>query len=132
MHLLRYIRFGRGAGSLADADKNIEVVFYRTVSGNEPVRDWLKSDVSEADRKRIGTDIKAAEYGWPIGMPVCRPMGDGLHEIRSSLPGKRIARVLFCVEGGRMVLLHGFIKKTPKTPKAELDLAKNRKKEISG
>jgi phage-related protein len=119
-----------GQSWLANADKTIEVVFYQTAAGGEPVRDWLKDDVSDEERKIIGTDIKTAEYGWPIGMPVCRPMGNGLHEVRSSLPGNRIARGLFCVEGGKMILLHGFIKKTRVTPKADLDLAKNREKEI--
>jgi len=94
------------------------------------VRDWLKDDVSEDQRKIIGADIKTVEYVWPIGMPVSRPMGGGLHEVRSNLPGNRIARVLFCVEEGHMILLHGFIKKTRATPKADLDLAKDRKKEI--
>lgn len=115
---------------MADADKTIEVVFYRTPTGDEPVRDWLKHDLSEGDRKIIGADIKTVEYGWPIGMPVCRPMGDGLHEVRSSLAGNRVARVLFCVDDGRMVLLHGFIKKTQRTPNADLALAKDRKRKI--
>jgi phage-related protein len=115
---------------LADDDKTIEARFYQTPAGNEPVRDWLKDDVSDEERRIIGTDIKTVEYGWPIGMPVCRPMGNGLHEVRSSLPGNRIARVLFCAEDRQMILLHGFIKKTRATPKADLDLAKDRKKEI--
>lgn len=115
---------------MPDTDKKIEVVFFQTPAGNEPVRDWLNDDVSDENRKIIGTDIKTVEYGWPIGMPISRPMGDGLHEVRSSLPGNRIARVLFCVEEGQMILLHGFIKKTRATPKADLDLARVRKKEI--
>lgn len=115
---------------MARNDKSVEVVFYQTPAGNEPVRVWLKDEVSDEERRIIGTDIKIVEYGWPIGMPVCRPMGSGLHEVRSSLPGNRIARVLFCVEDGQMILLHGFIKKTRATPKADLDLAKARKKEI--
>lgn len=115
---------------MPETDKTIEVVFYQSASGNEPVRDWLKDSLSKDERKIIGADIKTVEFGWPIGMPVCRPMGDGLHEVRSSLPGNRIARVLFCVEDGRMILLHGFIKKTRATPKAELEVARGRKKEI--
>ena len=101
-----------------------------TPAGNEPVRDWLKDELNENERKIIGADIKTVEYGWPIGMPVCRPMGDGLHEVRSTLPGNRIARVLFCVKDGQMILLHGFIKKTQRTAKSDLDLAKDRKKEM--
>lgn len=115
---------------MSDTNKKIEVVFYQTATGKEPVRDWLKDSISEEERRVIGTDIKTLEYGWPIGMPVCRPMGNGLHEVRSSLPGNRIARVLFCVDGEQMILLHGFIKKTRSTPRADLDLAKKRQKEI--
>ncbi|MBL4537125.1 MAG: type II toxin-antitoxin system RelE/ParE family toxin [Oceanicaulis sp.] len=115
---------------MPDTDKKIEVVFFQSPAGNEPVRDWLKDDVSDEERRIIGADIKTVEYGWPIGMPVCRSMGSGLHEVRSSLPGNRIARVLFCVEDGQMILLHGFIKKTRATPKADLDLAWGRKKDI--
>ena len=47
-------------------------------------------------------------------MPLCRNLGEGLWEVRSSLPSRRIARVLFCLVKGEMVLLHGFIKKTQK------------------
>ena len=83
-----------------------------------------------ADRKTIGADIKTVEFGWPIGMPTCKPMGKGLYEVRSSLTGGRIARVLFCICDSQMVLLHGFIKKTQKTPKQELDLALERKTKV--
>jgi phage-related protein len=80
------------------------------------------------DRKQIGVDIKTVEFGWPIGMPVCRPLGDGLYEVRSSLTQNRIARVLFYIdERGRMVLLHGFVKKTRKTPPADLERARKNK-----
>lgn len=114
---------------MAKPSKKVEAWFYRSSSGAEPVRDWLLSLPAE-DRRAIGYDIATVEYGWPIGMPVCRPMGGGLFEVRSSLPGGRIARVLFCTAQGRLVLLHGFVKKTQATPKADLDLAKARKKEI--
>lgn len=90
----------------------------------------MKDDVSDEERRIIGADIKTVEYGWPVGMPVCRPMGGGLYEVRSGLPGNRIARVLFCIEDGQMILLHGFIKKTRTTLKSDLDLARDRKKEI--
>ncbi|NJM99725.1 MAG: type II toxin-antitoxin system RelE/ParE family toxin [Phormidesmis sp. RL_2_1] len=83
-----------------------------------------------ADRKTIGADIKTVEFGWPIGMPTCRPMGKGLYEVRSSVAGNRIARVLFCIHNGQMVLLHGFIKKSQKTPKQDLDLALDRKNKV--
>jgi len=110
--------------------KKVPAVFYKSSSGKEPVRDWLL-DLSKEDRKAIGADIKTVEFGWPIGMPTCRPMGDGLYEVRTDLEDKRISRVLFCFDGGNMVLLHGFIKKTQKTPKPELELAKKRKKEVN-
>jgi phage-related protein len=107
--------------------KRVPAIFYRTEAGGEPVRDWLKGCSSE-DRKRIGEDIKTVEFGWPIGMPVCRPLGDGIYEVRTSLAQNRIARVLFYIDKkGRMVLLHGFIKKTQKTPDEDLDLARRNK-----
>jgi phage-related protein len=107
--------------------KRVSAVFFRTEAGNEPVRDWLKG-LPEAERKAIGTDIRTAEYGWPIGMPVCRPLGGGLHEVRTDLPGNRTARVVFCIDRRqRMVLLHGFIKKTRRTPADDLDLAAARR-----
>lgn len=93
------------------------------------MRDWLKSFEQE-ERYLIGTDIKLVEFGWPVGMPTCRPMGSGLFEVRTNLPLGRNARVLFCIYEGRMVLLHGFIKKTQTTPKQDLDLAKERKREL--
>jgi phage-related protein len=92
------------------------------------VRDWLKGLPSPEDRKRIGEDIKTVEFGWPIGMPVCRPLGEGICEVRTSLTQNRIARVLFYIDmKGRMVLLHGFIKKTQRTPDEDLDLARSNK-----
>ena len=79
----------------------------------------------------IGEDVASAEYGWPVGMPVCRALGAGLWEIRSSLAGNRVARVMFCVARSRMVLLHGLIKKTQRTPAEDLALARKRMKEIA-
>jgi phage-related protein len=108
--------------------KRIEVIFFRTGAGGEPVREWLRSLSPIEDRKQIGVDIKNVEFGWPIGMPVCRPLGDGLYEVQSSLARNRIARVLFYIDArGRMVLLHGFIKKSQKTPPAEMELARKNK-----
>lgn len=108
--------------------KRIPAVFYCTVNGANPVRDWLMT-LDKHDRFLIGTDIKTVEYGWPVGMPVCRPLGSGLFEIRTTLKD-RIARVIFCFSGGKMVLLHGFIKKNQKTPKSELGTALKRKQNI--
>ena len=92
------------------------------------MRDWLKG-LDEQDRRVIGFDIATVEYGRPIGLPVCRPRGDGLFEVRSNLPGGRIARVLFATAERRLVLLHGFVMKAQKTPKADLELARKRMKE---
>ncbi|MGH9440547.1 MAG: type II toxin-antitoxin system RelE/ParE family toxin [Terriglobia bacterium] len=109
--------------------KRIPVIFFRTAAGGEPVREWLKLLEPVQDRKQIGVDIKTVEFGWPIGMPVCRPLGDGLYEVRSGLTQNRIARVLFYIDvESRMVLLHGFIKKTQKTPPADLELARKNKR----
>ena len=108
--------------------KVIQAVFYRNSTGTEPVHDWLM-EMQAADRKIIGTDIRTVEMGWPIGMPVCRPMGDGLYEVRSNIING-IARVLFCAHDGKMVLLHGFVKKSQKTPDGDLALARKRKKEV--
>ncbi|HWZ43933.1 MAG TPA: type II toxin-antitoxin system RelE/ParE family toxin [Candidatus Saccharimonadales bacterium] len=109
--------------------KRVQVVFYRTEAGGEPVREWLKNLLSREDRKKIGEDIKTVEFGWPVGMPVCRSVGGGIYEVRSNLSQNRIARVFFYFDkNGRMVLLHGFIKKTQKTPEEDLELARRNKK----
>ena len=113
---------------MTDPTKRVQAVFYRSGTGVEPVRNWLKG-LDKEDRFRIGTDIKTVEFGWPIGMPTCRPLKQGLFEVRTNLD-KRIARVLFCVFDGRMVLLHGFIKKARKTPQADMDLALDRKRNL--
>ena len=114
---------------MPDRDKKIQATFYRTARGAEPVREWLLG-LNKQDRQLIGMDIKTVEFGWPIGMPTCRPMGKGLHEVRTNLPGNRIARVLFSVAGRRMFLLHGFIKKSKETQKADLALARDRKRKL--
>ena len=102
----------------------LTVRFYRTQSGNEPVREWLKG-LSKNDRKVIGEDIKTAQYGWPVGMPLIRKLGPRLWEVRSRT-SSGIARVIFTVSGALMVLLHGFIKKSQKTPQDDLDTARQR------
>ena len=115
---------------MSDGEKRVPAFFFSTPGGTEPVREWLKS-LSVDDRKRVGFDIATAEFGWPAGMPVCRSLGGGLYEIRSNLTGGKIGRVIFTIESGAMVLLHGFIKKAQKTPKPDLDLARRRMKEIA-
>jgi len=109
--------------------KQLPAAFYEAANGAEPVRDWLRS-LSDDDCGIIGYDIAILEFGWPVGMPLCRPLGGGLWEVRSSLPGNRSARIIFCVFGGNMVLLHGFVKKTQKTPQADLDLARQRQRSL--
>ena len=113
----------------SDTHRKIPVVFYRTPGGAELVRDWLRA-LDERDRNAIGLDLMRVQFRWPVGMPLCRAMGDGLWEVRTSLPSRRIGRVLFCVVRDRIVVLHGFIKKTQRTPDEELALARKRKKEF--
>ena len=110
-----------------EALKRLPARFYRSASGREPVRDWLKGLLQD-DRRILGEDIKDVEFAWPLGLPLVRSLGRELWEVRSSLTQGRIARVIFCVSDGQMVLLHGFIKKTQKTPPHEIDLALARMK----
>ena len=101
-------------------------VFWRQpTSGNEPAREWLLR-LDKEDRGKMGLALRTVQVGWPLGMPLCRPMGDGLHELRVSLKGKQEARLLFCVHDETIVGLHAFFKTTPATPKGELELAKRR------
>lgn len=109
--------------------KKITSLFYVNSNGKKPVREWLLS-LDKVDRKTIGEDIKTVEYGFPIGMPTCRKLGSKLYEVRSNISDKRIARVIFTVMSGYMILLHGFIKKTQKTAKSDIEQAEKRQKEI--
>ena len=113
---------------MTSEQKRLPAVFYRSEAGTEPVRDWLKT-LPRADRLSIGEDIKDVEFSWPIGMPLCRNLGQGVWEVRTELRD-RTARVLFCLFEEQMVLLHGFIKKTRKTPPADLDIARQRKRDL--
>jgi len=108
----------------------IPIVFYRTATGVEPVREWLRG-LPDDDRREIGFDLATVQVGWPVGMPLCRPLGDGIWEVRSSLPSRRIARILFFVHEGQIGIVHGFIKKTMKTPPDEIELARKRMKEMT-
>lgn len=107
-------------------DEILRVLFFRTPNNNEPVREWLKS-LEKEDRKLIGEDIKLVQFRWPLGMPLVRKLEADLWEVRSHLTHGQIARVLFTVQGEEMILLHGFIKKSQKTPPDELHLARQRK-----
>ncbi len=102
----------------------LKVVFYRSEAGNEPVREWLK-DLQRADKRQIGEDIKTAQLGWPLGMPLIKKIDKDLWEVRTRL-ADGIARVFFTVDGEYMILLHGFIKKSQKTPQNELKTALGR------
>lgn len=107
--------------------KEIAAVFYKEDgSENEPVREWLTS-LDKNCRKIIGADLRTVQLGWPLGMPLVRSLGDGLWEMRSHILNG-IARVIFKMIHGEMVLLNGFIKKTQKTPQEELEIAKKRAK----
>ncbi|MGQ0674042.1 MAG: type II toxin-antitoxin system RelE/ParE family toxin [Hyphomicrobium sp.] len=108
----------------------LPVVFYANSAGAEPVREWLK-DLDRDDRREIGSDILAVQQGWPLGLPLCRSLGKGLWEVRSSLSGGRIARVIFAFDDGTIVLLNGFVKKTRKTPPTEIAIALKRLKEMT-
>jgi phage-related protein len=109
--------------------QKIPLIFYRTVAGIEPVREWLR-ELDETERQGIGKDLLRAQWRWPIGMPLCRPMGNGLWEVRTDLPTKRAARVLLCLHREHLVALHGFIKKTRATPSEDLAMARKRQKEL--
>lgn len=114
---------------MIDRSKKLPARFFEAGTGRKPVREWLL-ELPLEDRQTIGKDIQKVEFGWPIGRPHCAPLGDGLWEVRSSLDTNRIARVIFCMGEGHMILLHGFIKKTQKTPQQDIDLARKRRKEL--
>jgi phage-related protein len=109
--------------------KIITVNFYKSVQGNEPVREWLKT-LSKENKVIIGQDIKTVEFGWPLGMPLVRKLDKNLWEVRCHLMNKEIARILFTVKSETMVLLHGFIKKSQKTPSSDLEIAKIRRDHV--
>jgi phage-related protein len=118
----------RIAAAIKNCPKLTARFFRQDASGSEPVRDWLKN-LPQSERKAIGEDIKAAQYGWPLGLPLVDHLDGDIWEVRTRLEN-RIARVLFAVEGNTMILLHGFIKKDRKTPKQDLNLAKDRLKRV--
>lgn len=109
---------------MVDISFVLKVVFYRSEAGNEPVREWLK-ELPRDDKRQIGEDIKTAQLGWPLGMPLIRKVEKDLWEVRTRL-ADGIARVFFTVDGDYMILLHGFIKKSQKTPQNELMTATTR------
>ena len=108
----------------------LKVAFYKADIGDEPVRKWLQ-ELEKEDKKAIGEEIKTVQFGWPLGMPIVRKLEKDLWEVRISLKN-RIARVLFTVNADTMVLIHGFIKKSKKTPVNDLKIAKQRLKSFGG
>jgi phage-related protein len=115
---------------MSESPKPVPLRFWKSTSGREPVREWL-NELSRDDQRIIGRDIAKVQFGWPIGLPVCRPLGGGLWEVRSTLRGRREARVLFGFYQGMLITLHAFIKKTQKTAPDDLALARQRLKDIS-
>ena len=111
-----------------DKQPAMPVFFYRTKAGIEPARAWLR-ELPDDDRRRIGSDLHRVQTDWPVGMPLCRSLGSGLWELRSSLPSGRISRLIFFIEDREIYVVHGFLKKTQKAPPAELALAMRRLKE---
>jgi phage-related protein len=108
----------------------LQVVFYQSEKNKEPVREWLKN-LSQCEKKLIGEAIKTVQFSYPIGMPLVRKMSPDLWEVRINLSDK-IARVLFTIKNQKMILLHGFIKKSQKTPNKELEIAEIRLKNLQG
>jgi phage-related protein len=115
---------------MVDRTKKLAARFYVNPAGSIPVREWLLG-LTDADRRTIGKDIQKVEFGWPIGRPHCAPLSHGLWEVRSDLEQNRIARVIFCIDHGQMILLHGFIKKTQKLAHSDIELARKRKREVT-
>jgi phage-related protein len=110
--------------------KRLPAKFFRSANGTEPVKDWLKT-LDREDCRIIGSDIKDVEFSFPIGLPLCRALSGykDLWEVRSRVTGGKIARVIFYISKGEMILLHGFLKKSQKTPEQEIRLAVKRQKE---
>lgn len=114
-----------------EEDPILNVVFFRTEAGREPVKEWLR-DLGKDDSKTIGEDIKLVQFRWPLGMPVVRKMEPNLWEVRTRLSQGRTARIFFTVRHGQMALLHGYLKKSDKTPAEDLKLARTRRDQWLG
>jgi phage-related protein len=108
----------------------IPLRFWKSTTGREPVREWL-NEMPRDDQRTIGRDIAKVQFGWPVGLPLCRPLSGGLWEVRSSLPSRREGRVLFGFHDGMLIALHAFIKKRQKSAPEDLALARQRLKEMS-
>lgn len=115
---------------MSSPPSEVPVRFFRSKTGREPVLDWLRA-LDRDDRRSIGLDLMRVQFGWPLGMPLVRSLQDGLWEVRCTLPSHRIARLILCFHERTLVVLHGFIKKTEKTPADDLELARRRKFEVT-
>lgn len=108
----------------------IPVRFHRTVAGKEVILEWLRG-LEKEDRRAVSLDLMRVQFGWPIGMPLVRSLKGGLWEVRSTLPSRKIARLMLCFHESKIVVLHGFIKKSQKTPLEDLPLARKRMREVT-
>ena len=115
---------------MIERSQPIPLRFWRSTTGREPVREWL-DELSVDDKKIIGRDNAKVQFGWPVGLPVCRSLGGGLWEVRSTLRSRREARVLFGFYEDTLIALHAFIKKTQKTAPEDLAMERQRLKEMS-
>jgi phage-related protein len=108
------------------------VRFYETPSGRPVILEWLRS-FDKPDRAILGFDLKRVQFGFPMGLPLCRSLGGGLWEVRSSLSGNREVLMVFFHETQQkmLVVVHGFIKKSQKTPQADIEIASRRMKDCS-
>ncbi|GAA0618265.1 hypothetical protein GCM10009422_12020 [Brevundimonas kwangchunensis] len=108
------------------------VRFYQTPAGRPVIQEWLRA-FDKPDRAILGEDLKRIQFGFPMGLPLCRSLGGGLWEVRSSLGGNREVRMIFFHEPRQkmLVVVHGFIKKTQKTPHTDIEIASRRMKECS-
>ena len=110
-------------------DLHPSLSYFGDQTNREPVREWLNG-LSRDDKRIIGRDIAKVQYGWPVGLPLCRPLSGGLWEVRATLPSNRQARIFFGFHDGMLIALHAIMKKTQKTPTDDLALARRRFKEL--
>ena len=115
-------------GGRSSQGPRLGCAFYRTQSGHEPVRDWLRALGKEVS-KSVGSDILTVQWSWPVGKPLVDGLSGGLYEIRST-HDRTEYRVFFCIAGSKLVLLHGIVKKARKAPKADIELARKRLREV--
>src|SRR6266513_4023913 len=114
---------------MSESLKPIPLMFWKSAAGRELVREWL-NELPREDQRTIGRDIAKVQFGWPVGLPLCRPLSGGLWEVRASLPSKREARIFFGFHDGLLVAVRAIIKKTQKTPTEDLALARQRFREL--